>query len=71
MKKMDPYFKAKLMLLLKLVFFIGFTALVIIGQGIDGFTGIGIMLLGLIGLLGLLYIYNRSYVDRKKKTSKK
>lgn len=70
MKKIDPYLKARLILILKLVLFVLFTALVVIGHGIQGFAGLGLMLLGLGCLLGLLYMYNRSYVD-KKKTSKK
>ncbi|MDO5602232.1 MAG: hypothetical protein Q4G07_05630 [Oscillospiraceae bacterium] len=71
MKKMDPYLKSKLFIILKLLLFAVFTALVIIGHGVEGFAGIGLMLAGLVCLLGLLYVYNRSYVDRPQKNAKK
>ena len=54
--------KAKIVIILKLVVFIICLALIIIGQKTVGKPELGMMLLGLGGLLGLLYDYNRKYV---------
>jgi hypothetical protein len=54
--------KAKIVVILKLVVFIICLALIIIGQKTVGKLELGMMLLGLGGLLGLLYDYNRKYV---------
>ncbi len=48
--------------------FIGCIALVIVGQQHRGLPWIGVMLLGLAGLLILLYLYNRRYTRADKKT---
>ena len=66
----DPYLKAKLLLILKIVLFVLFTAVVIFGHSVEGIKGVGIMMAGLLCLLGLLYVYNRSYVDAKPKKAK-
>ncbi len=53
--------KAKLVILVKAVLFIACLALIIIGQKTVGKLELGLMLIGLAGLLGLLYDYNRKY----------
>ncbi len=47
--------------LLSLAVFIVGVALVVIGQRMIGPTGLSIMLVGLAGILLLLYLYNRKY----------
>ena len=47
--------------LLYLLFFIGCVALVVAGQRTIGPGGLGIMLLGLLGILVLLFHYNSKY----------
>ncbi|WP_193747886.1 DUF6903 family protein [Neobacillus niacini] len=54
--------KAKVLIILKMVVFIICLALIINGQKTVGKLELGMMLLGLAGLLGLLYDYNRKYV---------
>lgn len=54
--------KTTFVVILKLVVFIICLALIIIGQKTVGKLELGMMLLGLAGLLGLLYDYNRKYV---------
>jgi hypothetical protein len=54
--------KASVLVLFKLVVFIFCLALIIIGQKTAGKLEFGMMLIGLAGLLGLLYDYNRKYV---------
>lgn len=54
--------KHKSLVILKIVVFIICLALIIIGQNTAGKLELGIMLVGLAGLLGLLYDYNRKYV---------
>ena len=54
--------KSSLVVILKLVVFISCLSLIIIGQKTVGKLELGMMLLGLAGLLGLLYNYNRKYV---------
>lgn len=49
------------LVLVKIVVFIVCLALIIIGQRTTGRLELGIMLLGLAGLLGLLYDYNRKF----------
>lgn len=48
-------------IILKLVLFVIFMVLIVIGQGTVGKLHFGIMLIGLAGLLLLLYDYNRKY----------
>lgn len=43
------------------VLFVFFLALIFIGQKTISLMNLGIMLVGLAGLLGLLYVYNRKY----------
>lgn len=50
-----------LIVLLKIVIFIGSVALVMIGQRNIGFQGLGTMLVGLAGILSLLYVYNKAH----------
>lgn len=47
--------------LLSLAVFIVGVALVVIGQRMIGPAGLSIMLVGLAGILLLLYLYNRKY----------
>lgn len=54
--------KLKGLVIIKIVVFISCLALIIIGQKTTGKPELGIMLVGLAGLLGLLYDYNRKYV---------
>ncbi len=56
--------------LLALAAFIGCMALIIVGQRFRGLPWIGVMLLGLAGLLALLYLYNRRYTRGDKKPKK-
>ncbi|MBL4954664.1 hypothetical protein RCG24_18740 [Neobacillus sp. OS1-32] len=53
--------KDKILVVIKLVVFVLSLALIIIGQKTVGKPELGLMLLGLSGLLGLLYDYNRKY----------
>ncbi|MCH1624158.1 DUF6903 family protein [Ferdinandcohnia quinoae] len=48
-------------IIIKLILFIICIALIIIGQSTVGKPNFGIMLIGLAGLLLLLYDYNRKY----------
>lgn len=54
--------KASLLVIIKIVVLIVCLALIIIGQKTAGKSELAIMLIGLAGLLGLLYDYNRKYV---------
>jgi len=54
--------KANVFIMIKIVVFIICLALIIIGQKTAGKLELGIMLIGLAGLLGLLYDYNRKYI---------
>lgn len=48
-------------MLIKLVIFIISMVLITSGQRNIGLQGLGIMILGLIGILGLLFVYNRAH----------
>ena len=50
-----------LKIIVMLVIFVICIALVIIGQRNIGPSGLGLMILGLAGLVSLLWIYNRQY----------
>ncbi|MEH7306108.1 DUF6903 family protein [Neobacillus drentensis] len=54
--------KANIIVVIKIAVFIICLALIIIGQKTAGKLELGIMLIGLAGLLGLLYDYNRKYI---------
>ncbi|MBU8918211.1 hypothetical protein [Neobacillus sp. 114] len=54
--------KDKVLVVVKLVVFFLCLALIMIGQKTPGKFELGLMLIGLAGLLGLLYDYNRRYV---------
>lgn len=43
------------------ILFIVFLGMVINGNTIIGYKGIGVMILGLSGLLSQLYLYNKQY----------
>ncbi len=58
---MNDYTKKLLMGILAAVVFIACIALVVVGQKSVGPTGLLTMLVGLAGLLILLWIYNRQY----------
>ncbi len=47
--------------LIMLILFVVFLALVIVGQKNIGYQGLATQIVGLAGLLGLLYTYNRKY----------
>lgn len=47
--------------LLKTILFILFFLCVLLGQKSVGFAGLGVMMIGIAGLLGLLWDYNRHY----------
>lgn len=53
--------KDRLSLVIKLLLFIVFIALVIVGQTQIGYGHLAMMLTGLAGLIVLLYSYNRKY----------
>lgn len=55
------YLKEKLLTALWAVLFLGCAALVIIGQKTISYLSAGLMLVGLAGMLLLLYIYNRKH----------
>lgn len=65
---MNPYLKRKLIILAGAVLLIVCLALVIHGQRTVGWPHILEMVIGLAGILALLYLYNRQFADRKKKT---
>ncbi|EJQ43060.1 hypothetical protein IEE_03238 [Bacillus cereus BAG5X1-1] len=54
--------KANILFIIKIVVFIACLSLIIIYQKTAGKFELGMMLIGLAGLLGLLYNYNRKYV---------
>lgn len=54
--------KQKLMLVVKVILFILFMAMVIIGQKTTGHLYLLVQLVGLTGLLVLLWNYNRKYL---------
>ncbi|MFJ7978268.1 DUF6903 family protein [Peribacillus sp. JNUCC 23] len=54
--------RASVLVLIKLVVFISCLVLIIMGQKTAGKLEFGMMLIGLAGLLGLLYDYNRKYI---------
>jgi hypothetical protein len=54
--------KTTIAVILKLIVLILCLSLIIIGQKTVGKLELGMMLLGVAGLLGLLYDYNRKYV---------
>ncbi|MFE6168997.1 DUF6903 family protein [Viridibacillus arvi] len=54
--------KRNFLITLRIVIFITCLALIIVGQKTTGKFELGIMLVGLAGLLGLLYSYNRKFI---------
>ncbi|WP_187373135.1 DUF6903 family protein [Bacillus rubiinfantis] len=54
--------KGKILVIIKVVVFILCLALIVIGQKTVGKLELGLMLIGLGGLLALLYDYNRKFV---------
>ena len=54
--------KSSLLIIIKLVVLIVCLALIFHGQKTAGKSELGMMLIGLAGLLGLLYDYNRKFV---------
>ncbi|MDR6938592.1 DUF6903 family protein [Arcanobacterium hippocoleae] len=48
-----------LRIVLAVIFYLGCVGLAIYGNTIPGWSGLGIMMLGLAGILTLLYLYNR------------
>lgn len=54
--------KAAIFIILKIIALIICLSLIFIGQKTVGKSELGMMLIGLAGLLGLLYDYNRKYV---------
>ena len=59
---MDGYLKKKLLVIAGIILIILCVALVIIGQRQTGqWSGLGIQMIGLAGILALLYVYNKPY----------
>ncbi|MFF2876362.1 DUF6903 family protein [Gottfriedia sp. NPDC057991] len=54
--------KANALFIIKFVMFITCVSLIIIYQKTAGKHELGMMLIGLVGLLGLVYFYNRKYI---------
>lgn len=52
---------SKSTLLIGIVLFVISVALVFIGQKNVGYTGLGMEIIGLVGILIVLYLYNRQY----------
>lgn len=50
-----------LKVILMCLFLCVFVALIIIGQKNIGYAGLGMMMVGLIGILGLLFVYNNKH----------
>ena len=63
---MNEYQQAILKKIVGFLLFIVFAAMVIIGQKTVSYGALGLMLLGLFGLLALLYVYNSSFVKQPK-----
>lgn len=53
--------KERLLVVIKLIIGVLCLSLIIFGQKNIGLTGSGLMLLGLAGLLALLYSYNKKF----------
>lgn len=53
-----------LRILLGICFFALCIYLIIIGQRMIGYFGLGLMILGLVGLLLMLYSYNQRYIKK-------
>lgn len=51
----------RLGLIIKIVLFLVFCVMVIFGQRQSSYGNLAMMLVGLAGLIGLLYLYNRKY----------
>lgn len=58
---MDMYTKKKLKNIIRVVLLVVSLLLIIIGQRTISYGSLGIMLVGLAGVLVVLYMYNRSY----------
>ena len=59
---MDEYLKKKLLVIAGIILIILCVALVIIGRRQTGqWSGLGIQMIGLAGILALLYVYNKPY----------
>lgn len=58
---MNEYTKKIIIGILVAIVFVACIVLVIAGQRIIGWTGLGMELLGLAGLLVLLWLYNRQF----------
>ena len=59
--QMNERTKGILKTVLAVIFFIVCVALVVVGQRNIGSQGLLVMLLGLVGLILLLYLYNRKF----------
>ena len=58
---MNDYLKKSIEIIIGLLLVIAFLAMIIIGQKKVTGLSLGLMLLGLAGLVILLYLYNRKY----------
>ena len=58
---MNEYTLRKLKILLAVVLLAVFVALIVIGQQTVSWASFGLMMIGLVGMLALLYIYNRRH----------
>ena len=50
-----------LKIVINVILFIAFMTMVVLGQRSIGYAGLSVMMIGLIGLLGQLWAYNRQY----------
>lgn len=67
---MNSYVKKRLVVLAAVLIFAVCIALIVVGQRNIGWGGLGVMLLGLCGILVMLYLYNRS-VEKPEKFEQK
>lgn len=53
--------EGRMITIVKLILFVIFMAMIIVGQKQVGYVSLAVMLIGLGGLLGLLFSYNKKY----------
>lgn len=63
---MDEYKKNNLRLCAVSILFLFFVGLIVIGQSQVSYPSLALMLVGLCGILSLLYLYNRPYIKDMK-----
>ncbi|NLC28020.1 MAG: hypothetical protein GX780_04520 [Campylobacteraceae bacterium] len=68
---MNSYTKNKIKVIVSMLLLALFITMVIIGQRKISYSSLGLMMLGLIGILVLLYMYNRSFTKEKNNKEEK